>query len=81
MSVKAVKDELSVCDDVILRGNRILIPSNVRSKVLELALKGHQGIVSCKQRLRPKMWWPRLDQDFEGICKSCESSQLVAGPC
>lgn len=81
MSVKAVKDELSVCDDVILRGNRILIPSNVRSKVLELALKCHQGIVSCKQRLRSKMWWPRLDQDVEGICKSCESCQLVAGLC
>ena len=26
VSVKAVKDELSVCDGVILRGSRILIP-------------------------------------------------------
>ena len=26
------------------------------------------------------MWWPRLDQDVEGICKSYESCQLVAGP-
>ena len=80
VSVKAVKDELSVCDEVILRGSRILIPSSLRGKVLELAHEGHQGIVKCKQRLRSKVWWPRLDQDVEGICKSCESCQLLAGP-
>ena len=54
VSVKAVKDELSVCDGVILRGSRILIPSSLRGKVLELAHEGHQGIVKCKQRLRSK---------------------------
>ena len=78
--VKAVKDELSVCDGVILRGSRILIPSSLGGKVLELAHEGHQLIIKCKQRLRSKVWWPRLDQDVEGICKSCESCQLVAGP-
>ena len=35
-SMKAVKDKLSVCDGVILRGSRILIPSSLRGKVLEL---------------------------------------------
>ena len=44
-----------------MRGRRILIPSSLRGKVLELAHEGHQGIV-------------------EGICKSCESCQLLAGP-
>ena len=78
VSVKTVRDELSVCDGVILRGSRILIPSSLRGTVLELAHEGHQGIVKCKQRLRSKVWWPRLDQDVEGICKSCESCQLVA---
>ena len=28
--VKAVKDELSVCDGLILRGSRILIPSSAK---------------------------------------------------
>ena len=51
VSVKAVKDVLSVCDGVILRGSRILIPSSLRGKLLELAHEGHQGIVKCKQRL------------------------------
>ena len=80
VSVKAVKDELSVCDGVILRGSRILIPSSLRGIMLELAHEAHQGIVKCNQRLRSKVWWPKLDQNVEGKCKSCEPCQLVAGP-
>ena len=53
--MKAVRDELSFCEGVILRGSRILIPSSLRGKVLELAHGGHQGIVKCKQRLRSKV--------------------------
>ena len=78
--MKAVKDELSVCDGVVLRGSRIMIPMSLRGKVIELAHEGHQGIVKCKQQLRSKVWWPRLDQDVENMCKTCESCQLVAGP-
>ena len=80
MSVNAVKDELSVCDGVILRGSRILIPSSLRGKVLELTHEGHQGIFKGKQRLGSKVWWSSLDQVVEGICKSCVSCQLLAGP-
>ena len=75
-----MKDELSVCDGVILRGRRILIPSSLRGKVLELAHESHQGIIKCNQRLRSMVWWPRLDENVEGKCKSCEPCQLVAGP-
>ena len=49
--MKAVKDELSVCDGVVLRGRRIMIPMSLRGKVIELAHEGHQGIVKCQQRL------------------------------
>ena len=75
-----MKYELSVCGGVILRGSRILIPSSLRGKVLELAHESHQGIIKCNQRLRSMVWWPRLDQNVEGKCKSCEPCQLVAGP-
>ena len=56
------------------------IHSSLRGKVPELAHECHQGPVKCKQRLRSKVWWPRLDQDVEGIYKSREFCQLVAGP-
>ena len=49
MSVKAVKDELSVCHGVILRGSIILIPSSLRVKVVELAYEGHQGSLNVSR--------------------------------
>ncbi|XP_048584822.1 uncharacterized protein K02A2.6-like [Nematostella vectensis] len=77
-SVKSVRGELSECDGVILRGNRIFIPSDLRDRVLKLAHEGHQGIVKCKQRLRSKVWWLGMDKDVEFMCKSCELCQLVS---
>ena len=45
--------ELCVIGDFILKGTRIVIPRKMRPQVLVLAHRGHPGIFSMKQRLRP----------------------------
>ena len=50
--LKTVKDELSVYEGVILRGNRIEVPFLLQKKVLELSHETHQGIVETKQFLK-----------------------------
>jgi len=45
LNYKRLKDEFSVYKGVVLRMNRILIPPILRSRVVELAHLGHQGIV------------------------------------
>ena len=72
--------ELCVIGKLILRGTRIVIPSKLRSRVLGLAHEGHPGIVSMKQRLRSKVWWPGIDKDTEKFCKTCHGCQLVSSP-
>ena len=42
---KKLNDELSVYNGLVLRGNRIVIPVSLRSKAVDLAHQGHQGIV------------------------------------
>ena len=74
-----VKSELTCCGFLILRGTRIVIPRRLRSKVVDLAHEGHQGIVKTKLRLRSKVWWPRMDREAENRCKACHSCQLVGG--
>ena len=51
-----VKDELCVFENLVLRGTRIVIPTILRKKLLQLAHEGHQGIVKTKNRLRTKVW-------------------------
>ena len=75
-----VSGELCVIGKIILRGTRIVIPSKLRPRVLSLAHEGHPGIVSMKQRLRSKVWWPGIDREAEKFCKTCHGCQLVSSP-
>lgn len=75
----AVKSELCQVGQLVLRGTRIVVPHSLRKRILELAHEGHQGIVKTKERLRVKVWWPKMDYDVEKLCKSCHSCQVVGG--
>ena len=77
---KSVRNELCAVGKLVLRGCRIVIPESLREQVARLAHKGHQGMVKTKQRLRTKVWWPRMDSDVEKVCKSCYGCQLVSKP-
>ena len=49
-------DELSVSDnqDLLLRSHRLVLPVTLRSRALNIAHKGHQGLTKTKQLLRAK---------------------------
>ncbi|XP_022788128.1 uncharacterized protein K02A2.6-like [Stylophora pistillata] len=65
-------------DRLLLRRSRLVIPRELRLRVLELAHEGHQGIVKTKCRLRSKVWWPKMDSDAEKLCRSCHGCQVVS---
>ena len=73
-----VKNELCTYGELLLRGSRLVIPPELRPRVLELSHDGHQGIVKTKCRLRSNVWWPKMDADAEKLCKRCHDvKQLV----
>ena len=76
-----VKDELCVLGYLVLRGDRLVIPQSMRDDVLRLAHEGHQGIVKTKNRLRAKVWWPKMDAAAEKLCRSCHGCQVVGELC
>lgn len=72
--------EFCFSGDVLLRGIRIVIPQTLRQRTLELAHEGHPGMTVMKQRLRSKVWWPKIDDDVERFVKNCHGCILVAVP-
>ena len=58
----------------------MVIPRALRSRLLGIAHEGHPGIVQMKQRLRTKVWWPKIDRDAEKFCQSCFGCQVVSQP-
>ena len=54
-----IKDELSIFEGVILRGNRIVVPQSQSKQILSLAHETHQGIVKTKQFLGTRFFLAR----------------------
>ena len=71
-----VKEELSVCDGVIFRGNQIVVPQSLQKQILKLAHKTHQGIVKTKQFLRKRFFWPRMDEATQTMIRNCQACML-----
>ena len=76
------KNELSVEKGCILWGTRVVVPMNLRRKVLQMLHKGHVGIVKTKSFAKRCVYWPGIDQDIEQTvrtCSVCQSSRSSPG--
>lgn len=73
---KEIRNELSVTQDCILRGSRVVIPNALRSRVLSEIHADHQGIVRSKSIARTYVWWPGVDRDIENLVKKCMNCAL-----
>ncbi|XP_065224410.1 uncharacterized protein K02A2.6-like [Planococcus citri] len=73
----AIASELCVVEGVLLRGVRIIVPAELRDRVLQNAHEGHPGINKIKDRLRSKVWWPNIDKHAETCVKTCDTCQKV----
>ena len=76
---KQVVDELSqATDGILLRGSRIVVPSSLRERVLELAHKSHQGIAQTKSLIRSRLWYPGIDAEVERKVRECAFCQTYS---
>ena len=71
------RTELSVMDDCILWGSRVLIPEPGRQHVLQELHGGHPGISRMKTLARMFVWWPHMDKDIERVVQHCNQCQQV----
>lgn len=84
------RNELSVEQNCILLGNKVIIPKYLQKEVLDLFHEQHNGIVRSKMLMRSYCWWPNMTLDIEkyvstcGICEQCQnftnSRNLTAWP-
>ena len=81
---KVHADELSTYDGCILWGTRLVVPPQVRSKVLEVIHDTHPGIVKMKAIARSYVWWPNIDAQIEEkarSCPTCQKNKQNSSPC
>lgn len=73
-------NELCRVGDILLRGDRIVVPKELRPRILKIAHEGHLGTTMMKSTLRLSVWWPKLDKEVENFVKNCRGCILVSAP-
>ncbi|XP_062557899.1 uncharacterized protein K02A2.6-like [Armigeres subalbatus] len=74
------KHELGFVGDMLVRGNKLVVPTALKTRMLDIAHEGHPGESVMKRRLRDRVWWPGMDNDAVSRVKACEGCRLVGLP-
>lgn len=56
------------------------MPERLQNRTIQLAHEGHPGMTKMKQRLRAKVWWPKIDAAAENCVKKCHGCTMVSAP-
>ena len=67
------RDELTVQDGMILRGNRVVITTSLRTQMKNKVHAGHMGINSCPHRARDLIYWPGMSSDIRQFIETCDT--------
>ena len=69
---KNVESELSVKNECVLWGSRLIIPTSLQSDVLNTLHDAHLGASKMKSSARSWLWWPYMDIDIAKFVKLCQ---------
>ena len=67
------RDEMSVYDGLIFKGERLLIPKQMRPKMKERLHSSHIGVNGCLRRVRECMYWPSMTAELKEYISQCET--------
>ena len=66
------RDELSVSDHVIFKGETIVIPKKMQPEMLQCIHSSHLGIEKCKRRARDVLFWPGMISQIQDTVSNCQ---------
>ena len=67
-----IRDELSISEGLIFRGERVVIPKSMRKGMIERLHSSHLGENSCLKRARECLYWPNMNSEVKDYIKKCD---------
>ena len=72
------RDELSVYDKLILRGECLVIPHALRYQTMKQLHSSHLGINGCLRRACECLFWPSMSAEIKEYITQCEICSLYS---
>lgn len=69
------RDEFGVYENILFRGDRVVIPKELRQLTLKQAHLGHLGIQRTLSRARENVYWHGMNNDIQDYVKKCKACQ------
>lgn len=73
-----VKEEIHVINNILFKNNSVIIPTSMRTEILNTLHEGHLGIEKTKNLARGIVFWPNINQDIENKVKQCETCAMYS---
>ena len=72
------RNKISVVDDLLLYGTRIVVPFPLQASTIEKIHRGHLGIQKCLSRAQTSVWWPGYSQQIKNAVVNCEQCAALS---
>ena len=66
------RDELVVQNGIIFKGERVVVPTAMRSQMLKKIHSSHVGTEGCLRRAREALYWPGMNAAIKEYVSACE---------
>ena len=73
-----VQEVLSLCDNVLLYSERVVIPKKLQNRILRDFHTEHPGINRMKSLMRSYVYWPKMVNDITDTIEKCKGCVLAA---
>ncbi len=67
----SIRSEIVYHEGLLLKGQRIIVPSSLRSTMKKIVHQGHNGMERCKSRARQSLYWPGMNAEIEELVARC----------
>ena len=67
-----IRDELTVQNGLIFKGERVIIPKTLRSDMIRRIHSSYIGVERCLRRSRESLYWPGLNSEVKDFILRCE---------
>ena len=67
-----IADIFSLWDNVLLYGERVVIPKTLQKRILKDFQAGHPGKKRVKNLMRSYVYWPKMDLDISNMVDACK---------